>query len=80
MYYALSLNTGALAGSVFVNTFIAGAVEIPANLLCIVCMNWRYLGRRWTCGLSLILAGLSSFSMIPFVINGEISFITFTFS
>ena len=34
VYYGLSLNTGRLPGSVYVNSLLMGAVEIPANLLC----------------------------------------------
>lgn len=69
MYFALSLNTGSLVGDVFVNTVISGAVEVPANILCILCMNWKKLGRRLTCSLSLVIAGLSSFLTIPMLLR-----------
>ena len=31
VYYGLSLSAGQLAGSMYVNNFISGLVEIPAN-------------------------------------------------
>ena len=33
IFFALSMNTAALSGSVFLNTFLIGAVEIPANII-----------------------------------------------
>lgn len=70
MYYALSLNTGSLAGSIYLNTALMGLVEIPANILCYFTLNWRVTGRRVTCGGGLLLAGLSLFLSTPFIVNG----------
>ena len=69
MYYAMSLNTGSLHGDIFLNTTISGLVEIPANILCVLFLNWRFSGRRWTCAISLILAGVSSFITMPLVLD-----------
>lgn len=33
MYYGLSLNIGTIAGSVYLNTFLLGIVEVPALTL-----------------------------------------------
>ena len=71
LYYGVALNMGSLAGNLYLNVFISGALEIPANLLCVVCMDWKYMGRKRTCGFSLVLAGLSSFCAIPFVLSGK---------
>ena len=59
----MSLNIGALSGNLFLNTFLSGAVEVPANLLCAFCMG--KIGRRWTiCG-GLIFAGVMLLGTIP---------------
>ncbi|ELU09061.1 hypothetical protein CAPTEDRAFT_121679 [Capitella teleta] len=64
MYYALSLNTGSLPGGVFFTTFLAGAVEVPANLIAVFFMGWRFTGRRLTCSLSMLIAGGASLIQI----------------
>ena len=43
----------------YLSFMIAAAMELPADLLCIVGINW--LGRRWSCALSLLLCGLTMF-------------------
>ena len=68
IYYGLSLNSGALAGNVYINTFLLGAIEIPANILCFVFSNW--IGRTWTIGLSLLLAAAASGIQIPLILVG----------
>lgn len=78
MYYALSLNTGSLDGSIYLNTALMGLVEIPANILCYFTLSWRVTGRRLTCGGSLILAGLSLFISAPFIVNG--TFLCFVYA
>jgi len=67
----LAFNTGALHGDIYINTFIAGAVEIPAYVLCIVLMDWKPMGRKWTGCSSLIVAALSSFLCIPMLMFGQ---------
>ncbi|ELU15629.1 hypothetical protein CAPTEDRAFT_92879 [Capitella teleta] len=70
MYYALSLNTESLSGSVYVNTVISGVVEIPANIAAIFLLRWRVTGRRLTCSLSMIIAGLASIVSIYMILRG----------
>ena len=62
IYYGLSLNTGTLVGSVYLNTFLSGAVEIPANLLCILFME--KIGRKITLSGSFIAGGVACLLMI----------------
>ena len=69
MFYALSLNSGSLYGDFFINNLLLGVVEIPANVLTILCCNWKRLGRRLTSSLSLVLGGVVSFIAIPLVLN-----------
>ena len=63
MFYGLSLNIGSLTGDLFLNSFLMAAVEIPANLLCMLMMG--KLGRRVSiCG-ALLFAALTMFGNIP---------------
>jgi len=71
IYYALALNTAELHGSVYVNTFISGAVEIPAYIACIFLMNCKLIGRRWSGILGLTGAGFVSFVCIPLIIFSQ---------
>ena len=45
IYFALSLNSGSLSGDIFLNTFLLGAVEIPAGLLNMYVLQTGLLGR-----------------------------------
>ncbi|XP_033750131.1 organic cation transporter protein-like [Pecten maximus] len=65
VYYGLNFNTSNLAGNLYINTFIAGLVEIPA-LIYVILVNNR-LGRRWTIASLMILAGVACF--IIFIID-----------
>ena len=67
MYYGFSLNTGALAGDIFLNTFLMGAVEVPANLIAIALLATA--GRRVALGGGLLFGGLASAISIPFVLQ-----------
>jgi len=71
MYYAVAFNTGELHGDIYVNTFIAGAVEIPAYVLCMLLMDWKPIGRKWTGCSALIVAAISSFLSIPMLMFGQ---------
>jgi len=75
LYYALALNTGDLHGNVYVNTFIMGAVEIPAYVACIFLMNWKLMGRRWSGVFGLTGAGIFSFVCIPLIIFSQLPFL-----
>ena len=69
VYYALSLNSGNLAGGVFLNTFLMGLIEVPANLLVILFLEWPAMGRRRTASFSLLFAGGAALLSIPFLIT-----------
>ncbi|OWF50930.1 organic cation transporter protein-like isoform X1 [Mizuhopecten yessoensis] len=57
VYYGLSLGTDNLGGDPYINFCIAGAVEIPAYVLCVIFLN--RLGRRWPlCG-TMLAGGIS---------------------
>ena len=70
IYYALAFNTGTLHGDIYLNTFIAGAVEIPAYFLSMFLMEWKPVGRKWTGCTGLIVSAVSSFLCIPMLIFG----------
>ena len=44
--------------------------QIPANILCILLCNWKYLGRRGTNCLGLVVAGVASLLSIPLILDG----------
>ncbi|CAH1797125.1 unnamed protein product [Owenia fusiformis] len=56
VYYGLSLQTGYLAGNLYLNFFLSGLVEVPAYLAVTFSLN-RY-GRRWPVCIFHIMAGL----------------------
>ncbi|KAK6187137.1 hypothetical protein SNE40_005225 [Patella caerulea] len=57
VYYGLSLNTENLSGDPYLNFCIAGAVEIPALLLCMVSLN--KIGRRVPLFISMCVGGIA---------------------
>lgn len=57
VYYGLSLNTENLAGDPYLNFCIAGAVEIPAYVLCILVLN--RVGRRIPLVVSMVIGGVA---------------------
>ncbi len=71
VFWGLSLNAGSF-GDVYLNTFLSGLIEIPANILCIVFM--KYLGRRVTNAWSLVIGGIFCLFIIPVLLvdPGEI--------
>ncbi|XP_074649098.1 organic cation transporter protein-like [Tubulanus polymorphus] len=56
VYYGLSMLGSQLAGNLYLNTFIFGAIEIPAYLLIILIIN--KVGMRWPLAGCLILGGV----------------------
>ncbi len=71
IYFAISLNSQSLAGDVFLNTLILGAIEIPSNLICILLIDIPWIGRKLTTASGLIIAGVTSLAAIPlFVTSG----------
>ncbi len=71
IYYALTLNTAELSGSVHVNTFLSGAIELPADLSCMVLLNWEVTGRRRTAAGTSIAAGMVCMLCVPLLMLGE---------
>ncbi len=72
VFWGLSLNAGSF-GDVYLNTFLSGLIEIPANVVCIVFL--KYLGRRRSNAWSLMIGGLFCLSIIPvLVVNPGESF------
>ncbi|PIK37810.1 putative organic cation transporter protein-like [Apostichopus japonicus] len=63
VYYGLSLGTSNLGVNIYVAFCISGAVEIPSYVTSIFTM--KYLGRKLSSGILMILAGLSCFATIP---------------
>ncbi|CAD5114786.1 DgyrCDS3828 [Dimorphilus gyrociliatus] len=62
VYYGLSLNTGTLSGSIFLNTFLSGIVEIPAHIICI--FGLKYYGRVPTFSGAFLFAGVTSIANV----------------
>ena len=67
LYYGLSLNTGTLAGNVFTNTFLLGLVEVPGNVICLVCLGIPALGRKITTTGSFMVTGLATLACVPLI-------------
>ena len=58
VYYGLTMGVGDLAGNLYINTFIMGAVEVPSYFLCQQ-MLVRRPGRRGTaCSLFALCGGV----------------------
>jgi len=60
VYYGLSLNVGALSGSIYMNTFVSGIVEFPSHAFAQVCVD--KLGRRMTLVLLMGFAAVGVFA------------------
>lgn len=67
MYYGLALNAGTLAGDIYLNTFLMGAVEIPANIIALVLLSKA--GRRYGVGGGLLVGGVALVISIPFILQ-----------
>jgi len=61
IYYAMAFNVGTLHGNIYLNTFIAGAVEIPAYVVGTYLMDRKPFGRRWTGFIGMAGSGICSF-------------------
>lgn len=64
VYYGLSLNAGALAGTDFLNNFLSGLVEVGAYL--IVAFTMDKLGRRFLLTACLLLGGVACLASTVF--------------
>ncbi|ELU16565.1 hypothetical protein CAPTEDRAFT_106525 [Capitella teleta] len=71
IFYGLSLNTGRLPGSVYLNSFLMSAIEIPANFTGMLLL--RHLGRKWTTGGATLMAGFSSLICVPFLLDSNVA-------
>ena len=68
MYYGLTLNSGNLAGNVYLNFFISGAVEFPAYIIAILFID--RLGRKKLHSMCMMLGGVACLSSIFTVLYG----------
>ncbi|XP_064636407.1 organic cation transporter protein-like isoform X2 [Lineus longissimus] len=64
VYYGLALNTSEIGGNVYINFFLAGAVEIPAYIICVFLLD-RLGRRRLICGL-MVIGGITC-GIVPFI-------------
>ncbi|XP_060081317.1 organic cation transporter protein-like [Ylistrum balloti] len=69
IYYGLSLNAGNLGGDFYLNLFLSGLVEIPANTMVLVLLDRA--GRKKVYCLSMILGGCACASTIIPILIGE---------
>lgn len=63
VYYGITLNTSNLAGDMYINFFISGAVEIPAYVWCYFVLH--KFGRRLPLGGCMLVGGISLLCTIP---------------
>ncbi|OWF45912.1 organic cation transporter protein-like [Mizuhopecten yessoensis] len=70
IYYGLSLNAGNLGGNFYLNMFLSGLVEIPANTMVLLLVD--RVGRKKVYCLSMILGGLACASTTFPILKGEI--------
>ncbi|XP_077988630.1 organic cation transporter protein-like [Glandiceps talaboti] len=73
VYYGLALNTSRLGGDDYLNAFISGAVEFPAQLLSLYAPG-TILGRRWSL-CSLLVAGGTACLLTLFAPSCEMEWI-----
>ena len=59
IYYGISLNVGNLAGSIYMNNFLSGLVEIPSHIAAQIAVD--IIGRRTTLMSLMGLSGLGAF-------------------
>ncbi|XP_033741202.1 organic cation transporter protein-like [Pecten maximus] len=69
IYYGLSLNAGNLGGNFFVNMFLSGLVEIPANIIALLLLD--RIGRKKTYFFSMMFGGCACVSTILPILYGE---------
>lgn len=74
VYYGLALGTDNLGGDPYINFMIAGAVEIPAYIMCVLCLN--RVGRKKPLTITMIFGGVSCIAS-AFVPSGKSSLIRF---
>ena len=75
MVLAMSLNIGALAGDIFVNSALSAVVDIVAKLLVFVLVGIKVVGRRRTIIGSLCSAGIVSLLRIAMIEFGRVKYL-----
>ncbi|XP_070567961.1 organic cation transporter protein-like isoform X1 [Ptychodera flava] len=80
VYFGISYNTSALSGDDYVNAFLSALVEIPAYLIGIWMMDFRYFGRRWSVFITLMLSGLGCTCAVLVPTCGNIAWLEVTFA
>ena len=59
VYWGISLGAGGIPGNIIFTNAMYGFIEIPAILMFGFSMNWKFLGRKKSLALFLILGGCS---------------------
>ena len=62
IYYGVSFNAAAF-GSVFLNTFLLGLIDVPAVIICRFCVF--NVGRRWSNVGSFLACGVTMLACVP---------------
>ncbi|KAL4232991.1 hypothetical protein ACF0H5_007677 [Mactra antiquata] len=70
-YYGVTMNSGNMGGSFFLNFMLMGLVEIPGVFIGMALIDKT--GRRWSNGGTMIVGGLACISTIPVVLLGNTS-------
>ncbi|XP_064652869.1 organic cation transporter protein-like isoform X2 [Lineus longissimus] len=78
VYYGLSLSAGSLGGSIYFNTFLSGAVELPAYVVLIFTMD-RF-GRRKSIIASMLIGGIACLACCPILDNEPLQPLLVTFA
>ena len=73
IYFALSLFSTHLTGSmsVYLSTFLGGAIEVPVNVVAIFVADRRPCGRRVSGCVSFVVAGVTCFLTAVAAVLGE---------
>ena len=72
MANALNLNVRRIPGNIYLNLVLLALMGIPASLLSMFLVNWRYAGRRITCAMAMLSAGICSFLVLPVSATGTV--------
>lgn len=66
VYYGVTMNSGNLGGSFYVNFLLMGAAELPGYFVGIALLN--RIGRRYALAGSLLVSGLACLCTMPTVL------------
>lgn len=67
-YYGVTMNSGNMGGSFFLNFFLMGLAEIPGIFIGMALIDKT--GRRWSNAGTMIVGGLACVATIPVVLLG----------